>query len=70
MEIRDKIIVTVSGKEGIIIATKEIPWEKTNDVLGRKKVYAENKDFLILYKKNDNNYLGSDEVWEHEIEKI
>ena len=66
----DKIIVTVSGKEGLIVATKEIPWKKTKDVYGRKEVFAENKDFLILYKKDNTTYLGSDEVWEHEIEKI
>ena len=72
MEQGDKIIYVVSGEKGIIVATKEKPWVKANDVFGRTEVYPEDKDFLILFKdnKNEGNYEGEITVWEHEIEKI
>lgn len=72
--IKDKVVHTPTDKTCIIVATKEQPWKKDNDVFGRKEVYPNNDYVVLIHKDTDDNgnenYLGDMDVFEHDLRPI
>ncbi|WP_284462373.1 hypothetical protein [Chryseobacterium sp.] len=70
-KIGQKVREIASGYECIIVATKEEPQKKTLDPYNRSEVYPESgKDYLVLKKVAENNYLGEMNVYETQLEEI
>lgn len=70
-KINQEVREIASGKECIVVATKEEPWKKTLDMYNRSKVYPENgKDYIVLIKVAENDYLGEMHVYEIQLEEI
>lgn len=67
--INDKVIYILTGESCIVVATKELPWKKENDILNRKNVFPR-KDYLVLRevpKSNFTNFLGEFDVLESDL---
>lgn len=70
-KIDQKVREIASGYECIIVATKEIPQKKTLDPYNRSEIYPKDgKDYLILKKVGENDYLGEMHVYEDQLEEI
>jgi len=71
---KDKVINILTGKECIIVGTKESPYKPKNNLLGQKEIKPEDGyEYLIMTKisGNDNevNYSGLTSIMENELNK-
>ncbi len=73
--IGEKVTNLLTGKEGIIIGTKEKAYKPKTDPYNRKEIYPdENMDYLFMIKKAELNnkieYSGMMSVLESHLKKI
>jgi len=68
--IKDKVTYLATGEEYMIVATKEVPWSKSNDVYMRKEVYPINDYLIVKYIDTVNGnekHIGEIDVFAIEI---
>lgn len=68
-KLNDKVVYTPTGEACIVVATKELPWKKENDVFNRKEVFPA-KDYLVLREVPNSNFkefLGEFDVVETDL---
>ena len=73
--IGDAVLNLLTGKQGIIVGTKEKAYKPTTDPYNRTEIYPdENMDYLFMKKNselnNDSEYSGMMSVLESHLNKI
>lgn len=74
-KIYDRAINILTGKECIILGTKDKPYKPKNDYMHRKEIKPDDGfDYLIMTKIGDNgkeiNYSGLTSVMDNQLDEI